>query len=75
MKTPKVTIKLIATDQNPYGLFQTHLKAGLLFAIMGNELQSYPTFNDCRGENVALNLMHDPTFTGWAIDPWTSEIM
>ncbi len=46
----KIKVRIIKTDQNPMGLFQTQYKAGLLFAVMKGELQSYPTFNDCRGK-------------------------
>ena len=62
------------------GLFQTNLRVGYIFPIMlKNGVPTFswggiPVFNDCRGENVALELMHHKDFVIWAIDPWSGQI-
>jgi hypothetical protein len=64
------------------GLFQTNEKVGLLFPLMANKMfgdgkilyVQIPTFNDVRGEIRALELMKDPDFVEWAIDPWSGKI-
>ena len=38
------------------------------------QLQKVPTFNDCRGENLALEITKQKEFVCWAIDPWTSQV-
>lgn len=60
------------------GLFQTNLKVGFIFAVIMKN--GTPTFdcgtavhNDCRGENVALEMMEQEDFISWARDPWTGE--
>ena len=60
------------------GLFQTDLKCGFIYAVITKN--GKPTFdwgtpvhNDCRGENVALEMMKQKGFISWAKDPWTGE--
>jgi hypothetical protein len=83
-KQPKVmrrkTIDLFPDKQK--GLFQTHTKVGLLFPLMSNKMFGggkimyiqIPVFNDVRGEIRAIDLMKDPDFVKWAIDPWSGKI-
>ncbi len=74
------TIDLLA--ERPKGLFQSNTKVGLLFPLISNKMFGggkimyiqVPTFNDVRGEIRALNLMKDPDFVKWAIDPWNGKI-
>jgi hypothetical protein len=61
------------------GLFQTNYKMGMVIAVIEdkngvNQYTPIPCFNDCRGENTALNLMKEPDFKSWAIDPWTGVV-
>ena len=79
MKRPRI-IDLLS--ERPQGLFQTYTKVGLLFPLMSNKTFGcgkilyirVPTFNDVRGEIRALELMKDPDFVAWAIDPWSGQI-
>ena len=62
------------------GLFQTDNNVGKIFPIIiKNNTPTFncggiPTYNDCRGENVALQLMRQKNFVCWAIDPWNGKI-
>lgn len=62
----------------PRGFFQTNDKSGLIFPVMkvGEQfqMQKIPVRNNCAGENIALELMKNPSFLDWGIDPWTGKV-
>ena len=67
------------TDANPMGLFQTTYPVGFIFAVIKDKNEAHqfipvPCHNNCRGEEVALDLMKSPDFICWAIDPWSGKI-